>query len=188
MKGFGLWCLFKVTWESSLLNRTNVFLLLAGLFVLTAPSLPTAFAAPHTKEECGALRAQRQDLEHKGLGQTVLKGAKWASENLNAEEIGEVGVFLSLLENIRFRCGKTVKDAKSKFGLQNTVPLPARNPRRAQKKAAEAKKSLVTVESTGKMPTETKAVISAVTDGNESKASGASKNGAVPSMRKALEE
>lgn len=136
---------------------------MGGLLFLAAPLATSARAEPLTKEECAALRQQRQELETKGVGAYVNKGAKWASANLNAGQISEVGSFLKVLENIRFRCGNSLVDAKSKFGLHRAVPLPVRNSRRLNRIKAEKNKEKASLAISEKMAPETKSVISAVT-------------------------
>ena len=156
---------------------------IGGLFFAADTFASGAHAQPLTQGECAALRQQRSELEAKDVGNHVTKGAAWASTNLNAEQMQDVGSFLKLLENIRFRCGKASPDAKSKFGLHRDIPIPKRNPRRMQRKNTAKNNVKASVLSGSKIPPETKAVISAVTKG-----SAGAKADAAPKMRKMLGE
>ena len=160
---------------------------------MTAPSLTFVEAKPLSSEECALLREQKQQFEAKGMAKTISRGAKWASENLDAQKISEVGEFLSVVEKISFRCNSVAKKKKkSKTGGLGNVPLPVRNSRRVQQKSV---KDLVKVnsstpiegtlpldESAGLTPAE-KAVISTITD-----ASKPARNDKVPALRKTLEK
>jgi hypothetical protein len=184
--------------ESGLASKINVFLIAGGLFYLSAPMLSSTQAEALTSQECGVLRAQKLDLETKGLGKTLSKGAIWASSNLDDEQIKEVGVFLELMEKIRFRCGTAKTNVKSKnkrgAGLHANIPLPVRNSRRLKKNIADkkaAKEARVIMDG---MARETKAVLSAVTKGGEDGSKDAKFNNSrssdfvMPKMRKSLEK
>ncbi len=158
--------------------RFCAVLLLAGLLLPVSPLVPIASAAPFTPEQCTGLRQLRQELEGRGVGATVTKGAKWAAENLNAAQLGEVGAFLKLGEEIRFRCGKSTIGKQKQPALNVNIPLPARNSRRVRKdKADKAKRASTAAAASAKigpeMSPEEKSVLSASTDTK----TGASKGG-----------
>ena len=152
--------------------RPYAFFLLAGLLLLTGPMTQLVLAAPLTPEQCTGLRQLRHELESRGVGTKVAKGAKWAAENLNAEQLSEVGAFLKLGEEIRFRCGKSTIGKKKASALHVNIPLPARNSRRLLKekaeKAKQAASSTVQPASSGEeISPEEKSLLSAVTKDNK---------------------
>ncbi len=163
------------------------------LFLATLHDLP-AWAGKLGAEECSALREQRKELEQKGVGKNLLKGAEWAAVNLNAGQIRDVGTFLQILEKIKFRCDKSPADAKSRFGLLANIPLPVRNSlRMKQRREAEKAADLPSSNGTG-LSKETKSVLTAVTkkDAPSGKKAGRAENGpsgaAKDTMRKALDQ
>ena len=168
--------------------RPYAFFLLAGLLLLTGPTTQLALAAPLTPEQCTGLRQLRHELESRGVGTKVVKGAKWAAENLNAEQLSEVGAFLKLGEEIRFRCGKSTIGKKKASALHVNIPLPVRNSRRLLKQKAEKAKqaaaALASVKTGDQMSPEEKSVISAVTgEKKEPSIKGASEPIARPSKK-----
>ena len=122
-------------------------------------------AAPLTQEQCVGLRQLKQELKTRGLEKTLAKGAKWAADNLNAAQLSEVGAFLKLGEEIRFRCSKSAPDKKKSRALVRVRP-PVRNPRRVRQKKAETSQ---------KISPEVRSVLSAVT-GNKKKSTANSKS------------
>ncbi len=156
--------------------RSNAVFLLAGLLLLTGPMTQLALAAPLTSEQCTGLRQLRHELETRGVEAKITKGAKWAAENLNAEQLSEVGAFLKLGEEIRFRCGRSTIGKKKQSALHVNIPLPVRNSRRLLKEKTKKNKQAASgamrpVNSGGKISPEEKSVLSAVT--NEKKDSAA---------------
>ena len=162
-----------------------LFLLTGHVAVILAMA---AQAATLDGKACDGLRQQRQELVKAGMGKTLEKGAQWASQNLDERQLGEVGTFLQLMEQIRFRCKGSKRDKKSKFGLAGNVPLPVRNSRRVKKAKADfeaaaiAKKAALDKAVSDGGNSETKAVISAIT-----KNAGSKTDGAGGAMRKSIE-
>ncbi|MCP4935924.1 MAG: hypothetical protein GY927_17365 [bacterium] len=149
--------------------RSCAFFLLVGLLLLTGPMTQLALSAPFTSEQCTGLRQLRHELETRGVGTKVAKGAQWAAENLNAEQLSEIGAFLKLGEEIRFRCGKSTIGKKRQSALHVNIPLPVRNSRRLLKEKAEKTKQEASVtpqpvSNNEAMSPEEKSVLSAVTD------------------------
>ncbi len=152
--------------------RSKVVFLLAGLLLLTGPTAQLALAAPLSSEQCTGLRQLRHELETRGVGTKVTKGAKWAADNLSAEQLSEVGAFLKLGEEIRFRCGRSTIDKKKQTALHANIPLPVRNSRRLlqgkTKKNKQAASGLMRPTMGGEeMSPEEKSVLSAVTNGKK---------------------
>ena len=121
--------------------------LAAGLLLAMNSPFFEAVAKPMSSEECDSLRTERAQMKAKGVGAHMAKNAKWASENLNKEQLLDVARFVGVLEQIRFRCSQRVAGKKSKFGLHRSVPLPVRNSRRIEqkKKKVQALSAIISV-------------------------------------------
>lgn len=113
----------------------------AGLIVLCGVAMtPTVAAAvPLTKAACKALETERLGLVKQGVQKTMAKGPQWAQSNLDETQIARIKRYLSLEEQLRFRCApglvpgpkrqKTV--AKAKPRPDASVPLPLKGRPRA---------------------------------------------------------
>ncbi len=179
-------------------SGSHLCLIAGGLLLLVTLPLSAPFAKKLSLEECTALRQQKAAMVERGVGDRLEKGAKWASDHLEPDQIQEVGAFLKLMEDIRFRCGRIEKNSKKKkTGLQANIPLPVRNPRRLTTVKGGQEPSTVNGDD---MAAETRAVLSAVTEKGKTPTDGdVSRSGAVaerdrqqrpdstiPEMRKSL--
>lgn len=111
-----------------------VLLSVAGPF---AGTIAVAIAEPLDKESCANLQVERKKLLTKEMQNALEHGADWVKDHLDKESIDKVRRFLSVEEQIVFRCrGGGVAKAPAKANespLENAgnVPLPDRNPTRA---------------------------------------------------------
>jgi hypothetical protein len=113
------------------LNRLPMIGLLLGLSLLPGAAL----AVPLDKETCTKLKAEHLTLTQAGIKETMAKGPEWAASNLSAEQIGQIKRFLSLEEDIRFRCdvakarpeaaAKAGKRRRTAQGAADAAPAPA---------------------------------------------------------------
>ncbi|MEM1305953.1 MAG: hypothetical protein AAGG99_00355 [Pseudomonadota bacterium] len=59
-----------------------------------------ALAASH----CKVLQGKRDQLAERGVADHLRQGPQWAQQNLTPEQIGRVGTFIKLEEQLKFRC------------------------------------------------------------------------------------
>ncbi|MEO1695168.1 MAG: hypothetical protein AAFR55_08020 [Pseudomonadota bacterium] len=59
-----------------------------------------ALAASH----CKVLQGERDQLAERGVADHLRQGPRWAQQNLTPEQIGRVGTFIKLEEQLKFRC------------------------------------------------------------------------------------
>jgi hypothetical protein len=111
---------------------------LAVLISVVAPfACAVAMAEPLDKESCANLQVERKKLFNRDMQAALDQGPDWVKGHLNDEAIEKVRRFLSVDEQIQFRCrgGGVAKPAeKSTDGAPQdsrnaaTVPLPDRKP------------------------------------------------------------
>ena len=93
-------------------------------------------AKAYDEDACAALDAEMQLLISDGIDKTVEKGPEWGSANLTKPELERVKRFLTVEEQIVFRC--TVVDTKPKSKVakkkgskkRGAIPLPVPKPGR----------------------------------------------------------
>jgi hypothetical protein len=101
-----------------------------------AGSIATAVAEPLDKESCANLQVERKKLLTPEMQKALEQGPDWVKDHLNEESINKVRRFLSVEEQIVFRCrGGGVAKAPAKAPETPpqdaaSVPLPDRNPSR----------------------------------------------------------
>jgi acyl-CoA synthetase (AMP-forming)/AMP-acid ligase II len=80
---------------------------LAGAaFILGAVALPlSASADPLDKEACGKLQSEKQALVVLGVDKEFAKGPEWAKANLGQAELNLLKRYLTIDEQLKFRCG-----------------------------------------------------------------------------------
>jgi hypothetical protein len=96
-------------------------------------------AEPLDKESCAKLQIERKKLLTPEMQRALEHGPDWVKDHLNDESINKVRRFLSVEEQIVFRCrgGGVAKipakapEKPSEDGGSATVPMPYRNPTRA---------------------------------------------------------
>jgi hypothetical protein len=76
----------------------------ALLFGMLAAPLGLA-AEPLDKEACGKLQAERASLIVLGVDKEFAKGADWAKANLPQPELDQLKRYLTIDEQLKFRCG-----------------------------------------------------------------------------------
>ena len=112
---------------------------LAVLLSVAAPFAGTvaiAIAEPLDKESCANLQVERKKLLTREMQAALEHGPDWVKDHLDDESIGKVRRFLSVEEQIVFRCrGGGVAKVPAKATEKppenaGTVPLPDRNPTR----------------------------------------------------------
>jgi len=113
---------------------------IALLIAAAAPLIGTcAVAEPLDKESCAGLQNERKQLFNADMQAALEQGPDWVKKHLTDEAIERVRRFLSVEEQIQFRCrgdgvAKAVvkpTDAKAADGTATdaaSVPLPDRKP------------------------------------------------------------
>ena len=76
----------------------------ALLFGMLAAPLGLA-AEPLDKDACGKLQAERASLVVLGVDKEFAKGADWARANLPQAELDQLKRYLTIDEQLKFRCG-----------------------------------------------------------------------------------
>ena len=113
-----------------------VLLSVAGPF---AGIVAVAVAEPLDKESCPNLQVERKKLLTREMQAALEHGPDWVKDHLDDESIGKVRRFLSVEEQIVFRCrgggvpkvpAKATETPPAKGEDTATVPLPDRNPSR----------------------------------------------------------
>jgi hypothetical protein len=98
-----------------------------------------AAAEPLDKESCAKLQIERKKLLTPEMKRALEHGPDWVKDHLNDESINKVRRFLSVEEQIVFRCrgggvakvpAKATETPPEDAGDTATVPLPDRNPTR----------------------------------------------------------
>jgi hypothetical protein len=108
---------------------------LAVLISVVAPfACAVAMAEPLDKESCANLQVERKKLFNRDMQAALDQGPDWVKGHLNDEAIEKVRRFLSVDEQIQFRCrsGGVAKPAEKSTDAASrnaaTVPLPDRKP------------------------------------------------------------
>jgi hypothetical protein len=104
--------------------------------VVTPFACPVAVAEPLDKESCANLQVERKKLFNRDMQAALDQGPDWVKGHLNDEAIENVRRFLSVDEQIQFRCrgGGVAKPAEKSTNAAPqdsnaaTVPLPDRKP------------------------------------------------------------
>jgi hypothetical protein len=160
-----------------LLRFMAVALLALGIALLGT----AAFAEPLDKEACFKLQADRKKLLTREMQAALDHGPDWVKNHLDSGEIEKVREFLSIEEQIEFRCrdggavAKALQDmvknpdnvtlpdrkptppASTLATDDHGTPLPDRNPAAAQSTTADAKPSQTVADSDKTAPSKTKA-------------------------------
>jgi hypothetical protein len=108
----------------------------ASLLLLCAGHQQLA-AEPLDKEACDKLKVEKQGLMVLGVDQEFAKGPDWAKSNLTPPELDLIKHFISVEEQLKFRCGMAVvhlqvqnepdeADEESAPAAAGTVPVPHR--------------------------------------------------------------
>jgi hypothetical protein len=119
------------------LLRRHTLAALTFAAALLAGIISTATAEPLDKESCANLQVERKRLLTPDMQKALEQGPDWVKHHLTDESIGKVRRFLSVEEQIAFRCrgGGVAKrpDKAPETKAQDTaaVPLPDRNPSRS---------------------------------------------------------
>lgn len=95
-------------------------------------------AEPLDKESCAKLNSERKQLLTPEMQAALERGPDWVKKNLDEKKIERVRQFLSVEEQIQFRCRGGGVDRKAieanavpdASGGTVSVPLPDRNPKR----------------------------------------------------------
>ncbi len=126
---------------------------IAVLILAAAPlAAPDVRAEPLDKESCVKLNAERKQLLTREMQAALERGPDWVKDNLSEEKIERVRHFLSVEEQIQFRCRED--------GLPRgagMVLMPDRNPIRAAAKPSAAKPSQALADSDKTRPDKAKA-------------------------------
>ena len=162
-----------------------------------ALSVATANAAMHDSETCRRLKAEHDSMNASGLREIMAKGPDWAKSNLTKERLEQVKRFLSLEEDVRFRCplGKArpeLEAAESEAGATTALqpgetagsaPAPAgAKPARKAKPQAKAAGSDVETQGSGAPATAAPAKAAAKKQGTPGVPRAAAADGASPAQ------
>ena len=117
---------------------------------------PLSLAEPLDKESCAKLSVESKELLTKDMRAALEHGPDWVKRNLNPEAIEKVRHFLSVEEQIQFRCRGGGVD-KATLQKASTIPMPDRNPSRSSAIDSGAKPSQALADSDKTPPGEAKA-------------------------------
>jgi hypothetical protein len=147
--------------------RTIVLLrpqVLAGLISAVLPLAgAVAVAEPLDKDSCANLQVERSKLLTHDMQAALDQGPDWVKNHLNDEAIDRVRHFLSVEEQIQFRCrggGVAKVPAKSTDTTPEdaaTVPLPDRKPTSPAAESGDGKPSQAVADSDKTPPGKSKA-------------------------------
>jgi len=144
---------------------------LAGLvFAVALLAGAVASAEPLDKESCANLQIERKKLLTRDMQAALDQGPDWVKDHLNDEAIDRVRHFLSVEEQIQFRCrgggvaklpAKSTDTAPEKAATapENaaTVPLPDRKPTMPAADSGDRKPSQAVADSDKTPPGKSKA-------------------------------
>lgn len=109
---------------------------------------PQAVAASLSKEECDKLHAEQAELTAAGVREQFDRGAEWGKANLPPDKLQRVQRFISIEEQLSFRCGlaklRVILPVAEEGGEQeldekgNPIPPKAQAGDPANKAAAKA--------------------------------------------------
>lgn len=122
-----------------------------------------AIAEPLDKESCANLQIERKKLLTRDMQAALDQGPDWVKDHLNDESIERVRHFLSVEEQIQFRCrggGVAKVPAKSTDAAPEnaaTVPLPDRKPTMPAADSGDGKPSQAVADSDKTPPGKSKA-------------------------------
>ena len=129
-----------------------------------------AIAEPLDKESCANLQIERKQLLTRDMQAALDQGPDWVKDHLNDEAIERVRHFLSVEEQIQFRCrggGVAKVPAKSTDAAPEkaatvpenapTVPLPDRKPTMPAAESGDGKPSQAVADSDKTPPGKSKA-------------------------------
>ena len=140
-------------------GRAGKAVSLKHVAVLTALALPiggpASLAEPLDKESCAKLAVESAELLTKDMKAALEHGPDWVKRNLNPDAIEKVRHFLSVEEQIQFRCrgGGVDKPSLEKA----SIPLPDRNPGRGSAIDSAPKPSQAVADSVKTPPGKAKA-------------------------------
>ena len=144
---------------------------LAGLvFAVALLAGAVASAEPLDKESCANLQIERKKLLTRDMQAALDQGPDWVKDHLNDEAIDRVRHFLSVEEQIQFRCrgggvaklpAKSTDAAPGKTATApedaSTVPLPDRKPAMPAADSGDGKPSQAVADSDKTPPGKSKA-------------------------------
>jgi hypothetical protein len=144
---------------------------LAGLvFAAALLAGAVAIAEPLDKESCANLQIERKKLLTRDMQAALDQGPDWVKDHLNDEAIDRVRHFLSVEEQIQFRCrgcGVVKVPAKSNDAAPEkattapengkTMPLPDRKPTMPAAESGDGKPSQAVADSDKTPPGKSKA-------------------------------
>ncbi len=137
---------------------------LAGVISAVLPLAgAVAVAEPLDKESCANLQVERSKLLSRDMQAALDQGPDWVKNHLTEEAIDRVRRFLSVEEQLQFRCrggGVAKVPAKSTDPTPQdaaTVPLPDRKPISPAAEAGDGKPSQAVADSDKTPPGKSKA-------------------------------
>lgn len=90
-----------------LIVRACIVSLIYGAAI--AGSVVELQAKPLDKEACKKLQTEKKSLVASGIVKQMAKGALWAKENMSSAQLEQVKRYITVDEQLQFRCGKVLK-------------------------------------------------------------------------------
>ena len=93
--------------QRSLLLRACVVCLICGAAL--AGSAAGLQAKPLDTKTCKVLVTEKKSLIARGVAKQMAKGALWAKENLTSAQLKQIKRYITVDEQLKFRCQKALK-------------------------------------------------------------------------------
>lgn len=120
--------------------QKHIFLCFTVLAFVIAPSIAQAERLPEA--QCKAFQSEKQKLIRDGILIQMAKGPQWAKQHLKPEELNKIKRYISVTEQVLFRCTgapeaeqkivtlklRGQKRKKPKSARTASLPLPSRKP------------------------------------------------------------
>lgn len=119
-----------------LILRVCIVCLICGAAM--AGSAVELLAKPLDKEVCKGLEAEKKSLIASGVVKQMAKGALWAKENLSSVQLEEVKRYITVDEQLQFRCGKALEIHAAKKSEKKKTASDNNKKAAASKKQAAA--------------------------------------------------
>jgi hypothetical protein len=103
-----------------LILRACVVCLICG--AVLAGSVAGLHAKPLDKKTCKVLVTEKKSLTARGVAKQMAKGPLWAKENLTSAQLTQIKRYITVDEQLKFRCQKALKvHAKKKSEKKKTA-------------------------------------------------------------------
>ena len=109
------------------MSRLNSIWTLAAWAAAATLAMPvSAPAKPLEYDYCQELKTEQRTLRNAGIERDMRRGPDWAKANLTDEDLGRIRRYLTVEEQIRFRCGikRRPKKAQTRTAAKPPQPMP----------------------------------------------------------------